>query len=75
MINNREIAEKLVSKYNLFRAQKYDLVLRDFDNKVELIGFIDDPTLDIRDFQNREMLFPKRWVTLAVFEDTEEVPQ
>ncbi len=42
---------------------------------VELIGLIDDPTLDIRDFQNREMLFPKRWVTLAVFDETEEVSQ
>jgi hypothetical protein len=74
LINISKVAEALVVKYNLTRAQKYDLVLRDYDNMVELIGLIDDPTLDIRDFQNREMLFPKRWVTLAVFPETEGVP-
>lgn len=73
MINISKVAENLVEKYNLIRAQRYDLVLRDYDGMVELIGLVDDPTLDIRDFQNREMLFPKRWVTLGVFEQTEKV--
>lgn len=73
MINISKVAENLVEKYNLIRAQRYDLVLREYDGMVELIGLVDDPTLDIRDFQNREMLFPKRWVTLGVFEQTEKV--
>jgi len=73
LINISKVAENLVEKYNLIRAQRYDLVLRDYDGMVELIGLVDDPTLDIRDFQNREMLFPKRWVTLGVFEQTEKV--
>ena len=55
------------------KAYKYDLVLRDFDDKVELIGLVDDPTYDISDFRGREMLFPKKWVTLDVFESTTEV--
>jgi hypothetical protein len=55
------------------KAYKYDLVLRDFDNMVELIGLVDDPTYDIADFRGREMLFPKKWVTLDVYEPTTKV--
>ena len=55
------------------KAYKYDVVLRDFDNKVELIGLVDDPTYNIADFRGREMLFPKKWVTLDVFEPTTKV--
>ena len=52
------------------KAYKYDLSLREFDNKVELIGLVDDPTYNIEDFRGREMLFPKKWVTLDVLETT-----
>ena len=61
------------SNSKLPRAYKYDLVMREFDNKVELIGLVDDPTYDIADFSGREMLFPKKWVTLDVFELTTKV--
>jgi hypothetical protein len=47
--------------------------MREFDNKVELIGLVDDPTYDIADFSGREMLFPKKWVTLDVLEPTTKV--
>ena len=50
------------------KAYKYDVVLREFDNKVELIGLVDDPTYDIADFRGREMLFPKRWVASGVLD-------
>jgi hypothetical protein len=63
----QELAKKLAIKNKLPRAEKYDLALREFDNSVELIGYIPDPTYDMKDFVGREMLFPKRWVTLAVF--------
>jgi hypothetical protein len=36
------------------------------DDMVEVIGWMQDPTCDMRDFQGREMLFPKRWVTIGV---------
>ena len=52
---------------NKLQAYKYDLFLREFDNVVELVGLVNDPTLDIKDFQGREMLFPKKWVTLKTF--------
>ena len=67
MSNITKVAKQLAeANSKLPKAYKYDLVLRDFDNKVELIGLVDDPTYDIADFRGREMLFPKRWVTIGV---------
>jgi hypothetical protein len=66
-MNVREIAKKMAFEYKLPRAEKYDLALREYDNMVEVIGFVADPNYDMRDFEGREMLFPKRWVTLGVF--------
>ena len=66
-MNTREIAKKMAIENKLPRAEKYDLALRSFDKMVEVIGFVPDPNYDMRDFEGREMLFPKRWVTLGVF--------
>ncbi len=71
-MNIREIAKKIANDKNL-KAYKYDLTLREFDNKVELIGLVDDPTYDMKDFVGREMLFPRKWVTLDVLESDMEV--
>ena len=65
-MNTREIAKKLAIEYKMPRAERYDLFLREFDNMVEVIGWMQDPTSDMKDFQGREMLFPKRWVTIGV---------
>jgi hypothetical protein len=73
MMNIRELAKKMAVEHKLPRADKYDLFLREFDNKVELIGLVQDPTLNMNDFRGREMLFPKRWVTLAVYDAEEPV--
>jgi len=73
MMNIRELAKKMAVEHKLPRADKYDLFLREFDNKVELIGLVQDPTLNMNDFRGREMLFPKRWVTLAVYEASYKV--
>lgn len=67
-MNIRDLAKRLAIENRLVRAERYDLVIRDFDNKVELIGWVQDPTADMKNFENREMLFPKRWVTLGVFD-------
>ena len=72
-MNIRELAKKMAVEHKLPRADKYDLYLREFDNKVELIGLVQDPTLNMNDFRGREMLFPKRWVTLAVYEASYKV--
>ena len=74
MSNITKVAKQLAeANSKLPKAYKYDLVLRDFDNMVELIGLVDDPTYDIADFRGREMLFPKKWVTLDVYEPTTKV--
>lgn len=73
MMNIRELAKKMAIEHKLPRADKYDLFLREYDNKVELVGLVQDPTLDMNDFRGREMLFPKRWVTLAVYDASYKV--
>jgi|TARA_R110000868_G_scaffold112135_2_gene302210 hypothetical protein len=67
-MNIRELAKNIASQKNAPKAYKYDLFLRDFDNKVELLGLVDDPTYDMKDFVGREMLFPRKWVTLRVLD-------
>jgi hypothetical protein len=74
MSNITKVAKQLAeTNSKLPKAYKYDLFMREFDNMVELIGLVDDPTYDIADFRGREMLFPKKWVTLDVFEPTTRV--
>ena len=65
-MNTREIAKKLAIEYKMPRADRYDLAFRDFDNMVEVIGWVPDPTLDMNDYRGREMLYPKRWLTIGV---------
>lgn len=69
----QEIAKKLAGTNKLQKAEKYDLALREYDNMVELIGLVPDPNYSMTDFVGREMFFPKRWVTLAVFHESEPV--
>lgn len=71
-IDIKKIAEKLAEKFN-HKAEKFDLYYRDYDDKVELIGFVPDPTVDMKDFIGREILFPKRWITLEVLESDMEI--
>jgi hypothetical protein len=65
-MNTQEIAKKIAVEYKMPRAERYDLFLRDFDNKVEVLGYVQDPNYNMRDFEGKEMLFPKRWVTICV---------
>ena len=65
-MNTRELAKKLAIEHKMPRAERYDLFLREFDNMVEVVGWMQDPTKDMKDFQGRKMLFPKRWVTIGV---------
>ena len=65
-MNIRDLAKRLAVEYKLPRADRYDLFLREFDNKVEVLGWMQDPSADMNDYRGREMLFPKRWVTIGV---------
>ena len=72
-MNTREIAKRLAVEYKLPRAEKYDLAYRAFDDMVEVIGWMQDPTYNMNDFEGREMLFPKRWVTIGVLSSDTQV--
>jgi len=67
-MNIQELAKKLAVEQKLPRAEKYDLFLREFDNMVEVVGFVPDPNFNMKDFVGKEMLFPKRWVTIGVLD-------
>lgn len=72
-MNTRELAKRLAVEHKLPRAEKYDVVYREFDDMVEVIGWMQDPTYEMKDFEGREMLFPKRWVTIGVLPSETEV--
>lgn len=72
-MNIRELAKKFAVDFKLPRAEKYDMVLREYDNMVEVIGLVPDPNYDMRDFEGREMLFPKRWITIGIFDANMQV--
>ncbi len=72
-MNIRELAKRLAVEYKMPRADRYDLFLREFDNVVEVLGFVPDPNVDMRDYQGREMLIPKRWVTIGTLPTETEV--
>lgn len=67
-MNRHELAKKLAVEHKLPRAERYDVYLREYDNQVEVLGFMLDPTQDIKQYEGREMLFPKRWVTIGVLD-------
>lgn len=49
-MNIRELAKKIAIEQKLPRSEKYDLVLREYDRMVELIGLVPDPNYNMRDF-------------------------
>lgn len=72
-MNTYKIAKQIAETLGLPKAVKYDLFLREFDDMVELVGLVEDPTYNMNDFRGREMLYPKRWVTLDVLDSNYEV--
>jgi hypothetical protein len=72
-MNTREVAKKLAIEHKMPRADRYDLFFREYDNMVEVLGWMQDPSADLRDYEGREMLFPKRWVTIGVLSPETEV--
>ena len=45
-----------------------ELTQRPGDNRWVLWGKIPDPTLNINEWQNRELAFPMKWVMLEVYD-------
>ena len=72
-MNIREIAKKIAIENRFPKADRYDLYLREYDNQVEVLGWVQDPTANMNDYRGREMLFPKRWVTIGVLSSKVQV--
>ena len=68
-----KMAKQLAEVNKFPSAYSYDLFYRDFDKQVEVVGLVDDPNYNMKDFAGREMLFPKKWVTLGVLDASYEV--
>ena len=68
-----KLAKTLAEANKFPSAYSYDLFYRDFDKQVEVLGLVDDPNYNMKDFAGREMLFPKKWVTLDVLETSMRV--
>lgn len=72
-MNTQKLAKQIAIQLGLTKSYDYDLFYREFDGMVEVVGLVDDPTYNINDFRGREMLFPKKWVTLSVLDSNYEV--
>ena len=64
-MNTQELAKKIAVKLELPKADKYDLSVREFDNKIEVIGYMDDPNFDTS-LIGRYIKPPKCWLTVGV---------
>lgn len=60
----QETKSKFSKKYAIYNMASYT---REYDGNIEILGLINDPNYDMKNFQGREMLFPKKWATLAVY--------
>lgn len=59
-----ELIDNAKAKYSGYNITDASIYYRDCDNVFEILGLVPDPTVDANDFRGREILFPKRWVTL-----------
>ena len=64
-MTRQELAAKIATKYDMHKADKYDMVVREFDNKIEVIGYVDDPNFD-SSLIGRYIKPPKCWLTIGV---------
>jgi len=66
-------AKNIAIRERMPQAYRYDAYYREYDDKVEILGLVNDPTYDMSDFVGREMMFPKRWITIGVLDSSYKV--
>lgn len=59
-----QLIEAAKSKYSGYNITDTSIYYREYDKVFEILGLVPDPTVDPNDFRGREILFPKKWVTL-----------
>lgn len=60
----KALIDSAKSKYPGYNITNTEMYFREYDKTFEILGYISDPTIDPEEFYGREILFPKRWVTL-----------
>lgn len=65
------VAKNIATSKKLPKSLKYDMYLREYDDMVEILGLVDDPTLNANEFKGKDNMFPKKWVTLDVLSVSE----
>jgi hypothetical protein len=53
------------NKYLGYNVTNTAIYYREYDKTFEVLGYVSDPTIDPVEFYGREILFPKKWVTLT----------
>ena len=66
-------AKYIAIKEKMPQAYRYDAYYRDYDGVVEILGLVNDPNYDMSDFVGRELVFPKRWLTIGVVDSSYKV--
>ena len=61
------LIEESKNKYSGYSVTNTAIYYRDFDSTFEVLGLVSDPTINPEEFQGREILFPKKWVTLNTY--------
>lgn len=68
-----ELAERIAIKKNFPKAEKYNMVYREFDNMIEVIGYLEDPGYDLSDLGPNVNWTPKSWLTIGVIPASMEI--
>lgn len=61
----KELAKKVAKAYGMPQAEDYNMVLREFDWTVEVIGLVNDPNVSKAEVEAEGVKYPKSWVTLG----------
>ena len=72
-ISIKELAKRVVRAYGMPVAEDYSMVLREFDNMVEIIGLVNDPQADKQEILSEGVKFPKVWITLGTIPANNQV--
>jgi hypothetical protein len=72
-INLKELAKKVAKAYNMPTAEDYNMVLREFDWTVEIIGLVNDPNVSREYVISEGIKYPKSWVTLGTIPANNQV--
>ncbi len=75
MKKENDIAKRVADYYNMPSADKYKISYRDFDNVIEILGLVDDPSCNVTEYESEHIPVPKMWLTLGTFSANKTLPK